>query len=70
MADLRLAQAEPRPPDTELEQLRAIAALEALHALFESLPPGTEIASEHVAALLDVTSSALRSAFTPRKAPE
>jgi hypothetical protein len=41
-------------PDLELRRMRAMAALEAMHALFESLPTGTEVRSEHIAALLDV----------------
>ncbi len=47
-------------PDSEVRQLRATAALDALQFLFESLPMGTDIPSEHVAALLHVTGAAVR----------
>ncbi|KPH59173.1 hypothetical protein ADT71_23815 [Novosphingobium sp. ST904] len=53
-------RADPRPPDADLNHTRSLAALEALKSLFESLPLGTEIRSEHIAALLDVTLAVAR----------
>lgn len=52
--------------DTELRHAQALAGLEALQTLFESIPPGCEIESQHVAALLALANGALRDLRAPR----
>jgi hypothetical protein len=49
-------------PDMELRQMRAIEAMDALEALFESLPPGSGVESCHVAILISLAGEAVRGA--------
>lgn len=52
--------------DSEEAQARALLAIEALTTLFESVPPGCEVPSQHVAALFGLAGDAMRQAMPQR----
>lgn len=60
MQDFRLKAPDRLPQPSDTNRARAMASLEAIKAIMESLPLGTEIRSEHVAALLDGSLALMR----------